>query len=194
MDAQAALRNHFRRIVNTLKAAAAFRALCGLKLTAIQIKAMMASLEDKDQREVHEAWRRHRAAWSGGAGSAAARAERGRLAAPRRAALSLAASIVPLGSREVLAPAWREIACSSSSRDGKMRNEEASAVAFARLPRPQNAAPGAVRAYAGALECPCIGLRPKTAKNGAPKRTKAQVQASAFLRAGCRSRDQPGCG
>lgn len=37
--------------------AAAFRALCGLKLTAIQIKAMMASLEDKDQREVHEAIR-----------------------------------------------------------------------------------------------------------------------------------------
>ena len=36
---------------------AAFRALRGLKLTASQIQAMMGSLEDKDQREVHEAIR-----------------------------------------------------------------------------------------------------------------------------------------
>ena len=36
---------------------AAFRALRGVKLTANQIKAMMASLEDKEQREVHEAIR-----------------------------------------------------------------------------------------------------------------------------------------
>ena len=37
--------------------AAAFRALRGVKLTANQVKAMMASLEDKEQREVHEAIR-----------------------------------------------------------------------------------------------------------------------------------------
>lgn len=37
--------------------AAAFRALRGLKLTANQVKAMMAALEDKAQRDVHEAIR-----------------------------------------------------------------------------------------------------------------------------------------
>ncbi|MEC9047522.1 MAG: HEAT repeat domain-containing protein [Planctomycetota bacterium] len=37
--------------------AAAFRALRGVKLTALQIKQMMASLEDKAQREVHDAIR-----------------------------------------------------------------------------------------------------------------------------------------
>lgn len=37
--------------------AAAFRALRGVKLTANQIKAMMASLEDKSQKDVHEAIR-----------------------------------------------------------------------------------------------------------------------------------------
>lgn len=37
--------------------AAAFRALQGVKLTATQIKAMMAALEDRSQREVHDAIR-----------------------------------------------------------------------------------------------------------------------------------------
>ncbi len=37
--------------------AAAFRALRGVKLTANQVKAMMASLEDKEQRDVHDAIR-----------------------------------------------------------------------------------------------------------------------------------------
>ncbi len=37
--------------------AAAFRALRGVKLTANQVKAMMASLEDKDQKDVHDAIR-----------------------------------------------------------------------------------------------------------------------------------------